>query len=228
MTSEWVNWHRQYEEGSSLSKRLDVVRTLIRDELDRRPPGPLRALSMCAGDGRDLLEVLASHPRRADVRARLVERDPALAAGARDRIARHRLAGIHVVEGDAGRARVYEGAVPADLLLVCGVYGNISDTDIRNTIAHLPELAAPGAFVAWTRGRFQPDLTTTIRTWFRAAGFEEIRFVPVPGSTMAAGANRLVVPPRPFDLSVRLFEFLAAGERPADRARARRPAARSP
>jgi hypothetical protein len=32
-------------------------------------------ISLCAGQGRDLLGVLADHPRREDVRARLVELD---------------------------------------------------------------------------------------------------------------------------------------------------------
>lgn len=221
VTSEWTDWHRQYEPGSPLTKRLEVVRALIREELDRRPPGRLRAISMCAGDGRDLLEVLATHPRRSDVTARLVELDAELAEGARARATRRGLTGIEVVEGDAGLAQTYDGAVPADLLLVCGVYGNVSDSDIRATISHLPELAARGACVVWTRGRFEPDLTPAIRTWFWESGFEEIGFVPVPESTMSAGANRLVAPPRPFDPSVRLFQFLPAGERPADRARAR-------
>ena len=229
MTGEWVDWHRQYEPGSPLSKRLELVRSLLREEIDRRPPGPLRAISMCAGDGRDLLEVLAAHPRRADVAARLIETDPTLAQGARERAAHYDLSGIEVVEANAGHARAYEGAVPADLILVCGVYGNISDADIRTTIFHLPELAAPGAFVVWTRGRFEPDLTPSIRTWFRESGFEEIRFAPVPESTHAAGAHRLVAPPREFDPSVRLFDFLPPGERPASRARARNgPAAPSP
>jgi hypothetical protein len=37
--------------------------------------GEVRLISLCAGQGRDLIGVLTGHPRRDDVRARLVELD---------------------------------------------------------------------------------------------------------------------------------------------------------
>jgi hypothetical protein len=113
---------------------------------------------MCAGDGRDLLGVLPGHSRRRDVHARLVELDPELAARGAARAASlspH----IDVVNADASVTSAYTGAVPADIVLVCGVFGNISDDDIAGTVAALPSLCAPGATVIWTRGTFAPDLT---------------------------------------------------------------------
>ena len=81
---DWGAWHDAYDDpGSSLAQRLAVVQARIAAALDVAPPGPLRAVSMCAGQGRDLIPVLASHPRGRDVTARLVELDPALAATAR-------------------------------------------------------------------------------------------------------------------------------------------------
>ena len=62
--SEWVQWHEEYAPGQPLALRLGLVQDLIRSALDERPPGPIRVISMCAGDGRDLLGVLAGHPRR--------------------------------------------------------------------------------------------------------------------------------------------------------------------
>ena len=77
---DWHAWHDAYDDpGSSLAQRLRVVQARIAATLDAAPPGPLRALSMCAGQGRDLIPVLASHPRGRDVTARLVELDPGLA-----------------------------------------------------------------------------------------------------------------------------------------------------
>jgi hypothetical protein len=35
------------------------------------------------------------------------------------------------------------------LVLVCGVFGNISAKDIEGTIARLPQLCADGATVIW-------------------------------------------------------------------------------
>ena len=89
------------------------------------------------------------------------------------------------------RARAaYAGAVPADIVLACGIFGNITDDDIHNTVAHLPSLCAPNATVIWTRGTFAPDLTPTIRVWFMEAGFTELDFVAIPDTTVGVGANR--------------------------------------
>ena len=47
---DWHAWHNAYDDpGSSLARRLAVVRARIADTLDAAPPGPLRAVSMCAG-----------------------------------------------------------------------------------------------------------------------------------------------------------------------------------
>ena len=39
--------------------------------------------------------------------------------------------------------------------MLCGVLGNLTDEDARATVAAARELAAPGALVLWTRGRFR-------------------------------------------------------------------------
>ena len=122
---------------------------------------------------------------------------------------------VEVVTGDASRTTSYAGAVPADIVLVCGIFGNITDDDIHNTVAQLPSLCAPDATVIWTRGTFAPDLTPTIRGWFTEAGFSELDFVAIPGTTVGVGATRLTSPPRAFEPDVRLFTFLPRAERPS-------------
>lgn len=216
--SEWVEWHRRYDSDAGLLARLRLVQDMIRDDLDGRPAGPIRIVSMCAGDGRDLLEVLAGHPRRDDVRARLVDSDHELVERARTEVSRLGLA-VEAVLGDASLTDAYAGAVPADVVLICGVWGNVTDADVRTTVEHLPELCAPRATVIWTRGRFAPDLTPAIMEWFAVAGFEELAFRTVPGSTQSAGAHRLVAAPRPFVAERRLFTFLDTEARPATIAR---------
>jgi hypothetical protein len=214
--SEWVEWHRGYAEGSPLAMRLEVVQGLIRTALHNSPAGPVRVISMCAGDGRDLLGVLAGHPRVRDVHARLVELDPELAQRGRDR-ATALSPDIEVVTGDASATDVYASAVPADIVLACGIFGNITDDDIRRTVDHLPALCAHRATVIWTRGTFAPDLTPAIRTWFDASGFSELAFVAIPGTTVGVGAHRFMSPPRPGESGVRLFTFLSRSERPSQR-----------
>jgi hypothetical protein len=219
MSSEWVDWHRNYDEDPTMAGRLRVVQDRIREALDRCPPGPIRVISACAGDGRDLIGALIAHPRARDVAARLVEISPELVEVGRQGAARAGLAGVRFVQGDASSAREYQGAVPADIVLFCGVYGNISNDDIRASIQHFAELCRRNATVIWTRGRFEPDLTPTIRNWFTEAGFAELSFETIPGSTKSVGAHRLTGPPKPFRPEVRLFTFLPPGERPSDRAK---------
>ncbi len=70
--------------------------------------------------------------------------------------------------------------MPADLVLVCGVFGNISAADITATVQALPSFCLPGAHVLWTRHRRPPDATPGIRADFAAAGFTEIAFEAPP------------------------------------------------
>jgi hypothetical protein len=214
--SEWVAWHEGYGPGTPLTLRLTVVQRFIRTALDQCAPGPIDLISLCAGDGRDILGALPGHPRGPDVRGRLVELDPELAQRARDQAAEVAPA-IDVVAGDASLTANFAGALPANLVLACGIFGNVSDDDIHNTVSHLPSLCAPSATVIWTRGTFTPDLTPTIRAWFTESGFCEVGFVAIPKTTVGVGANQLTSDPHAFDPDVQLFRFLPAQERPSRR-----------
>jgi hypothetical protein len=205
---DWVDWHRSYDDRSSpLAGRLRAVQRHVVELLDAAPPGEIRVISMCAGQGRDLLEVLGGHPRMPDVSARLVELDPRNAGIARASAATAGITGVDVVTGDASTTSAYDGMVPCDLVLACGVFGHAVDDDIRNTIRRLPELCAPGATVVWTRGAFGSDRRPVIRNWFVEAGFEEIGFTSGDGG-WGVGANRLAAEPRPYRAGVRLFTFV--------------------
>jgi hypothetical protein len=125
------------------------------------------------------------------------------------------LDGVQAVAGDASLTDAYEGAVPADLVLVCGVFGNISTPDIQRTIASLPQLCAKDATVIWTGHRLPADITPFIRQTFVDHGFGEVTFESSP--PFGVGLNRLVGSPQPFESGIRLFEFvgydaLAPGE----------------
>jgi hypothetical protein len=208
-TPDWLEWHRPYDvPDSALRRRLQLVQAEIRATLDRSPEGPLRAISLCAGQGRDLLGALSGHPRRADVRARLVELDPRNVELARRAAADAGFGGVEVVADDAARTDAYRGAVPAELVLVCGVFGNISDADIARTVAYLPHLCAPAATVIWTRHRLEPDRTPTIRGWFEQAGFEELTFHAPARTHVSVGVHRLAADPLPLVGGTHLFRFL--------------------
>ncbi len=205
---DWRSWHEPYDDPDShLSRRLRLVQDLIREALGHSEPGMIRAISVCAGQGRDLLEVLRDHPRSSDVRARLVELDEANVSYARSFAYSSGLKAIEVIQGDASISTAYDGAIPADLVLVCGVFGNVPDADVRRTIRYLPAMCAPQAKVIWTRHRKAPDLTIEIRHWFAEAGFEEAAFVAPEDTWFGIGTNRFIGRTEPFERDVRLFSF---------------------
>ncbi len=204
-----MQWHQDYDDpGSLLSRRLEIVQGHLRTELDRAPAGELRLISLCAGQGRDVIGVLAGHPRRDDVRARLVELDERNVATARDAVKAAGLDDVEILQADAGITDVCVGAVPARIVVACGIFGNISDSDIQATVTLLPGLCAPGALVLWTRHRRQPDLTPAIRSWFAEAGFREEAFDISQDGFMSVGAHRLTGEPTMLVPGQRMFTFV--------------------
>ncbi len=136
--------------------------------------------------------VLPGHPRRDDVTALLVEFDAAIAGQALAEAAAADLTGVHVRQADAGLVASFADALPADVLLLCGIFGNISDDDICATARAAAVMCRPGGIVIWTRHRREPDLTPQLRAWFAEAGFEQIAFDSPPTATrVAVGVNRL-------------------------------------
>lgn len=207
--SYWDNWHDSYDEpGSSLSLRLATVQDFLRDALDHQPPGPITIISLCAGQGRDVVGVLHDHPRADDVTATLVELDPDNVAFARRSAAD--LPQVTVVEGDAARTLTVREAAPANVLLLCGIFGNITAADIERTVRNASRLCAPDARVLWTRGVGEPDLTIDIRQWFHESGWELLGHTVGPRGERApfsVGYNHLVTDPLPFE-DLQLFSFL--------------------
>jgi hypothetical protein len=206
----WVAWHEPYDDPDSpLARRLRCVQEFVADWLDHRTPAQTRIVSACAGQGRDLLDVMAGRRDVDGLSALLLEMDPANVAAARARaeVVPHAVR-VDVVEGDAALLAAYEAAVPADLVLMCGVFGNISDEDVRRTVASLPMLCASGATVVWTRHRNEPDLTPTIRGWFGDAGFEERAFVAPDDVKWSVGVNEFRGEPAELDRDAVMFRFV--------------------
>jgi hypothetical protein len=207
---DWWEWHAGYDEpGSSLQLRTNIVHRHIRTVLDRCAPGErIRIVSPCGGQGRELLPVIATHPRRSDIRARLVELDARNVAAACDSVAELRLDwNAEIVCGDAAVTDAYAGAVPATLIVLCGILGCISSEDAQTTIEHLPELCASGASVVWTLQPLQLGRTREIRQWFADAGFSEEAFESPALDASWVGLHRFAGEPRPLTRGVRLFTF---------------------
>lgn len=203
---DYLAWHDDYDRpGSALHLRLLVVQDLIASVLDQRGPGPIRVISMCAGQGRDLVTATRRHHRRADVVGRLVELDARNVVLARAAIGEAGLEGLEVVEADAGRSDAYLGAAPADLVLACGIFGNIPDAEVRRTVEYMPALCAPDAWVVWTRAPRDDDILTTIRDWFASVGFDSQTLIVGEGNLFGAGAARFRGAATPLRAGTRIF-----------------------
>ena len=205
---DWLAWHEGYADPTTRNaQRLKVVQAHIRAVLDRVEAPTVRVVSFCSGSGADLLPVLAEHPARQRVRARLVESNPELAERARETARERGLDGVEVVTGDASTTDAFVGAVPADLVLVCGVFGNIPDADVERTVRALPQFCARGATVIWTRHREEPDLTPAIQEWLSQSGFARRAFDSSGVGGYAVGSHELVDEPTRLRPGVHLFTF---------------------
>ena len=209
--THWVEWHRAYEDpGSVLARRLEIVEAQLRGALDEMPPGDLRVLSLCSGDARDLLDVLAVHPRARDVAALVVDLDDALLGRAASRAGELGLDAVSTRCADAGTTAGYVDWLAVDVLLACGIFGNVSDADVHQCVSGFPAMLRRGGHVLWTRHRRQPDLTGQIRSWLDSMGFEERAFVTVEGTAAAVG-HHVWPMPTTGTVPLQLFRFVGDG-----------------
>ena len=210
--TDWLAWHRAYDDpGSVLSRRLALVQAELTAALDAAPAGSIRLLSICAGDGRDVLGVLSRHPRGSQVEATLVEQHPTLVATARAAASELGLRRVRCEQGDAGLGHWYVAARPVEVLVACGVFGNVDDEDLRRAIGAFASVVGVGGHVIWTRHRRPPDLTPAIRRWLSESGFDEVTFTQVADSLSSVGRHRRSPRPVPSSMPERLFAFVGDG-----------------
>jgi hypothetical protein len=209
---DWVAWHSEYDDPQShLRRRLDRVCFHLGRAIDSAPAGPVRLVSLCAGQGRDVIGVLPGHPRRAEVTAVLIESDHRNAGQARSDATAAGLSRLEVRQADASLAGSFADILPADVMLLCGIFGNVSDADIERTVTAAPAMCSAGASVIWTRHRRSPDLTPRIRAWFAASGFDEVAFDALDTATLTGvGVHRLRQPSATPIPTEPLFTFRAS------------------
>jgi hypothetical protein len=209
---DYVKWHEAYDDpASDLSWRLRQVQAYIRLALDRMH-GQGTVLSLCAGDGRDVLQVLAERDDSSRIQTTLIELHPVLAQRAREFAAASGLPTVTVRTVDAGNSAAYAGAVPADLVIMIGIFGNISDDDVRRTIMMAPQLCRPGAILLWSRATSSDDANSLVRGGLSAAGFVELDYREFDqgedDDRAALGSARYDGPPQPWITGQQLFTFV--------------------
>jgi len=206
----WYSWHAPYDALDSVeTDRLEMVQDMLYDALDAAPAGPLRAVSACSGQARDLLPVLIHHPRGGDVTARMIEIDPLNVSFLEGALGSTRLADVEVIHGDAGTTAVYAGAVPADLVVLCGVFANISPQDAARTAETLPSLCAPGGLVVWSTYGTRGTDAAQVLAVLAEAGFETVTVHESAEQGWTVGAHRYRGETRHLPENTRFFRFLA-------------------
>ena len=208
MIRDYLAWHDDYDRpGSPLHLRLLVVQDLIANALDDVRPGPIRVISMCAGQGRDLLTVARRHRRGDDLVGRLVELDPRNVDAARSAVADIGVTGLEVVEADAGRSDAYIGATPADLVLACGIFGNVTDEDVKGTVGFIPSALCAGRMGDLDPGAACRRILDEIQDWFADVGCEPRALVVGEGGIFGVGAAQFFGDPTEPHRGTRLFDF---------------------
>lgn len=102
----------------------------------------------------------------------------------------------------------YRGAVPADIVLLVGLLGNMSHEDVSTTIATTPQMCRTGATLIWSRGRDRDDINDRVRGELTAARFTECDYAASDQRTRpAAGLVRYDGTTVPLDPTRRLFTF---------------------
>lgn len=193
MTKDWHEWHHRYDNpNSSITLRLAVVQRDLRRALTEAPrdqDGVINLITMCAGEGRDVLPVLAEQKDGDRVKAILIEYDPTMSERARAAVEGLSLYDVEVKTADAGTTDTYHDLPLAQLLTVCSVFGNIPVADVRRTIATMPVLLADDGIVIWTRSAHDPS--HEVRRIFLDNGFTEMSFTSTQDDFFWVGMHRL-------------------------------------
>ncbi|HJQ80987.1 MAG TPA: class I SAM-dependent methyltransferase [Lacipirellulaceae bacterium] len=149
----WAGWPAEAYAQMQYQQRLLAVQEHLRGILKDSPAGPLRLISVCAGDGRDVIGTVRAHERRGDVSAWLVELDrQSVAAGIQEASIAGLECAVNFINADATEYGTYLGVAPADIVLACGVWGHVPAHERESLARALAALCKPRGTVTWTRG----------------------------------------------------------------------------
>ena len=151
---DWKGWHAIYDRPSGANSRLLAVQNAVSECLTLLPAGPVKLLSIFAGDGRDIIPVVAESVRRNEVNCQFIEINEALVRAGRQRAEEHGMSDkMQFKCADATSAQSYTGSVPVDCVLASGVFGNLLPEDVLRCIKALTGMLKTGGFLVWTRSR---------------------------------------------------------------------------
>jgi hypothetical protein len=99
-----------------------------------------------------MIGTLVNHPRGDHTSVYLIESNPALVAHGEGAVAQcDLLTRVQFLHADATLSTTYQAIAPADVLIVCGVFGNVRASDTAPMIENLRCLCRRQGRVVWTR-----------------------------------------------------------------------------
>jgi len=206
---DWSAWHDEYENSDSeLHRRKRGVQAHVTAIANELPAGPITVVSICGGRAHEVIGALENHPRKGDVRGRIVELDEENSAFAREWTKKVGLGNLEVLTGDASIAESYKGLPPADIVVISGVFGHLSPSDRLQLIDFVRQIIRSGGYVVWTFTHTNQDATDAVRDYYRAQKFEEEAYEGLGGKyCLTVARNHFVGEPAPFDPSAKFFTF---------------------
>jgi hypothetical protein len=166
-------------------------------------------VSLCAGDGRDVIGVLKSSPRRNDVEAWLVELDRQSVADGVRHISTSGLENtVKFINADATDYATYKNIERCDIALVCGTWGHVPADERTFLIRALASFCKPGGFVIWTRGISKGmSRLDDIQSQFGPSSWQRVRLSFTPEEKWAVGTHRYRGPSVEKPPTGRIFNF---------------------
>jgi hypothetical protein len=205
----WSNWPARAYRRNNYQQRLTAVQSHLAECLSESAAGEVRIVSVCAGDGRDVIGVLPSHERREDAKAWLVELDrKSVEAGRRAVLAAGLATHVQFVHGDATDHAAYANLLPCSIVLLCGVLGHVRPDERAETIKRVAQFCEPKGSIIWTRGfRGCESRVREIETLFDEADCERVRRSVTQDQKWAVVTNRYLGPRYEAPTSGRIFTF---------------------
>jgi hypothetical protein len=205
----WTGWPAEAYTRERFQQRLLAVQQHLRTNLDEAPAGPIKLISLCAGDGRDVIGVLRTHERRSDVSAWLIELDcQSVAAGIREASIAGLQDAVHFFNADATEFVTYLGMAPADIVLACGVWGHVPAHERGSLVGALAGFCKARGAVTWTRGvSCGVTRLNEIEFLFARPKWESVQTSITADKKWAVATYRYVGPPVELPKAGRIFNF---------------------
>jgi hypothetical protein len=205
----WSGWPSRAYRKPRFQERLQAVQEQFANCLEMATPGKVQVISICAGDGRDVIGTLRTHRRRNDVEAWLVELDLQSVSEGAEHATREGLAdSLHFLNADATDYTTYRDIAPADIVLACGVWGHVPAQERPGFVDALSQLCRPASMVLWTRGAAASrERLLEIESLFASPEWRCLRTTLTGDRHWAVASYRYLGPQKQLPKVGRIFNF---------------------